>query len=141
MVGDAVVQDESKKRSGNRRGSGSGEAKAGVLEGVEGIGEAETIAKQKKRRKKRIEMVHRRVQQEQTTHDTAIAVAEFMIGPLIGSAMDAYGRLPAMILAPLISGIFRLRLACQAGLDFYLVYRIVTQISMQMFMLTQSFKI
>lgn len=48
--------------------------------------------------------------------------------------MDAYGRLPTMIIAPLISGLLRLRLAWDPSLSFYFVYRVCTTISMQMFM-------
>jgi MFS family permease len=78
--------------------------------------------------------IHSRVQQICTNHQTSIAIVEFIAAPITGGLIDAYGRLPTMTLVPILSGLMRLRLAYAPSLSFYFMYRVITGVSMQLFM-------
>lgn len=68
---------------------------------------------------------HRAVQRIQTRIDTIVTLVSFVTGPLIGSFMDAYGRLPVMILGTGVPGLLRLGLTVAPSLKLYFLYRVV----------------
>eukprot|EP00930_Biecheleria_cincta_P022960 TRINITY_DN16656_c0_g2_i1.p1 TRINITY_DN16656_c0_g2~~TRINITY_DN16656_c0_g2_i1.p1 ORF type:complete len:547 (+),score=80.09 TRINITY_DN16656_c0_g2_i1:215-1855(+) len=68
---------------------------------------------------------HRAVQRIQTRIDTVVTLVSFVTGPLIGSFMDAYGRLPVMILGTGVPGLLRLGLTVAPSLKLYFVYRVL----------------
>jgi len=69
--------------------------------------------------------LHQRVQRIQTNIGTVVMLIDYFTGPLLGSCIDRYGRMPAMIVGLGLPGLMRLFLTCAPSLNLYFCYRVL----------------
>ncbi|CAE8664511.1 unnamed protein product, partial [Polarella glacialis] len=67
--------------------------------------------------------LHRQVQQISTNIGTIATLVDFILAPIIGRFMDAFGRLPTMAFALGCTSFMRLGLAAAPSLRSYIAYR------------------
>jgi len=74
-------------------------------------------------------LVHQRVQRISTDISTLSTLLDFVLAPLVGRFMDAFGRMPTMLLAVGSSAVMRLSVATLPSLRLYIFYRVVVAIT------------
>ncbi|CAE7852716.1 unnamed protein product, partial [Symbiodinium sp. KB8] len=99
-----LQREVAQKEKSTARGAGSAD------EGVEGL-------------------VHQRVQRISTDISTLSTLLDFVLAPLVGRFMDAFGRTPTMLLAVGSSAVMRLSVATLPSLRLYIFYRVVVAIT------------
>jgi MFS family permease len=58
-----------------------------------------------------------------STIQVVIALGDFVIGPLLGAAADAYGRKGLVLVAPAVQGLFRLAIAMRPSVPLFVAFQ------------------
>ena len=64
-----------------------------------------------------------------STVQVVIALGDFVIGPILGAAADAYGRKSLVLIAPAVQGIFRAAIALRPSVNLFVAFQMVQGIT------------
>lgn len=60
-----------------------------------------------------------------STIQVVIALGDFVIGPVLGAAADAYGRKSLVLIAPAVQGFFRAAIAFRPSVGLFVAFQMV----------------